>query len=246
MCPQHFHEMSTANISDFPYHDLPESVEIDLNHYQQKYNWDCGLSCVLMVLPKEDREDFLSNFAGICKDEGFNKSTWTIDLCYLLKRYKIKHVYYTITFGIHPEHATNSFYDTILTKDESRINRRFDNAEKCGIKIKTASVTIEYILDQLRFGPVIVLTNTQLIICDRCKFNKMKTELRKLIPCVPKFQGHYIVLCGYSANLRKIFYRNPTMYNHVCVMSMEVFEHARKSSGTDEDIIFVKTLENQI
>jgi hypothetical protein len=57
-------------------------------HYQQKSNWDCGLSCVFMALSEVDdctREEIISNSAEICRKEGFGHSTWTIDLCYLLK-----------------------------------------------------------------------------------------------------------------------------------------------------------------
>lgn len=63
-----------------------EYVEHNVEHYQQRYNWDCGVSCVLMMLPREQREEMLNNFEEICEDEGFRQSTWTIDLCYLLKR----------------------------------------------------------------------------------------------------------------------------------------------------------------
>ncbi|KAF9404671.1 hypothetical protein HW555_014229, partial [Spodoptera exigua] len=62
-------------------------VEHNVEHYQQRYNWDCGVSCVLMLLPQEQREEMLNNFEDICEDEGFRQSTWTIDLCYLLKRW---------------------------------------------------------------------------------------------------------------------------------------------------------------
>jgi hypothetical protein len=31
------------------------------------------------------REEIISNSAEICRKEGFGHSTWTIDLCYLLK-----------------------------------------------------------------------------------------------------------------------------------------------------------------
>lgn len=63
-----------------------EYIEHRLEHFRQRYNWDCGVSCVLMLLPVPQREEMLDKFEMICQDEGFNQSTWTIDLCYLLKR----------------------------------------------------------------------------------------------------------------------------------------------------------------
>lgn len=94
----------------------PEKLHIQLAHFKQKYNWDCGVSCVLMVLPKRHRQHLLRHFGKVCKEEGFYGSTWTVDLCYLLKRYDVQHVFCTVTLGVHPGYKGNSFYNHILTK----------------------------------------------------------------------------------------------------------------------------------
>lgn len=69
-----------------------------------------------MVLPSDERDFFINNFHSICKEEGFSKSTWTIDLCYLLKRFSMNFVFYTTTLGIHPQHKGQHFYEKILHK----------------------------------------------------------------------------------------------------------------------------------
>lgn len=61
-------------------------IKHDVEHFQQKHSWDCGLACVIMVLGPDDRKQLLDNLTQICQEEAFGKSTWTIDLCYLLKR----------------------------------------------------------------------------------------------------------------------------------------------------------------
>ncbi|EFA05371.2 protein GUCD1 isoform X1 [Tribolium castaneum] len=217
----------------------PEKLHIQLLHHKQKYNWDCGISCVLMVLPKKHRHHLLKNFTKVCKEEGVFGSTWTIDLCYLLKRYEVGHVFYTVTLGVHPGYRGNSFYHNILTKDEFRVNQRFETAKASGVLVERASISMQTILDHLINGPVIVLTNARLLNCDVCKLNKISSELRKCIPWPMAYQGHYIVLCGYELAARKIHYRNPSFGDRVCVMSVEVLEEARKSYGTDEDVILV-------
>ncbi|XP_056637943.1 protein GUCD1 isoform X1 [Diorhabda carinulata] len=219
----------------------PEKLQIQLTHFKQKSNWDCGVSCVLMVLPKVKREEFLNNFSQICKSEGFNKSTWTIDLCYLLKKFQVPHIFYTITLGVHEGYRENSFYNTILSKDEHRINARFKEAENVGIVVRKQSVSMLEIISHLTNGPVIVLTNAKILSCDICKFNKISREFRKCIPWPAPYQGHYVVLCGFDIHNEKLFYRNPSFNDHVCVIPMEIFDLARKSYGTDEDIIFTYT-----
>ncbi|VEN60604.1 unnamed protein product [Callosobruchus maculatus] len=217
----------------------PEKIQIQLSHATQRFNWDCGISCVLMVLQKHQRQMFLNHFTEICKSEGFNKSTWTIDLCYLLKRFNVQHIFYTTTLGVHEGYRWNSFYNHILTKDENRINARFKKAKANSIFIQKASLTINDILSHLVNGPIIVLTNAKMLSCDVCKFNKISAELRKCIPWTTSYQGHYIVLCGYDIHTRKVFYRNPSFGDHVCMMPISNLDNARKSYGTDEDIIFI-------
>ncbi|KAJ8979807.1 hypothetical protein NQ317_001297 [Molorchus minor] len=207
----------------------PEKIHIQLSHYKQKYNWDCGISCVLMVLPTKDRKDFLTNFGQICKSEGFNKSTWTIDICYLLKRYRIKHTFYTVTLGIHEGYRGNSFYHHVLTKDENRVNSRFETAKSVGIVVKKM---LRFIVDHTSSSSQWAYNSI-----DQCK--NFKLELRKCIPWPIPYQGHYIVVCGYDVHTRKVFYRNPSFGDHVCTMPLETLDQARKSYGTDEDIIFI-------
>lgn len=88
----------------------------NVTHFKQRFNWDCGISCILMILPEHDRHHFLNNFDSICKAENIEKTTWTIDLCYLLKRFNIQHNYFTKTLGIHSEYKEQSYYEKILQK----------------------------------------------------------------------------------------------------------------------------------
>ncbi|XP_050315979.1 protein GUCD1 isoform X3 [Anthonomus grandis grandis] len=192
-----------------------------------------------MVLPTKHRQHLLKNLSAVCKNEGFNKSTWTIDLCYLLRRYNVEHVFYTITIGVHEGYRGNSFYHHILNKDESRVNLKFREASKNDIIVKKGSISILHIIEHLVNGPIIILTNARLLYCDICKFNKISNELRKCLPWPTTYQGHYIVLCGYDIERQRVFYRNPSFGDHVCVMSVANLENARKSYGTDEDVIFI-------
>ncbi|KAK5638029.1 hypothetical protein RI129_012324 [Pyrocoelia pectoralis] len=219
--------------------DLPDRIFINLTHSRQRYDWDCGISCVLMVLKERDRESFSNDFLAICKGEGFHKSTWTIDLCYLLHRYNVYHSFFTVTMGIHPGYHSNPFYNKVLAKDEERVNNRFSEAKMYGIDVYKRSVDMLMILEHLQKGPIIVLTNARLLTCDLCKLNKVSLELRQCFPWPTTYQGHYIILCGFHKPKQKIYYRNPSFYNRVCVMSLNVLDDARKAYGTDEDIILI-------
>ncbi|RZF47306.1 hypothetical protein LSTR_LSTR009797 [Laodelphax striatellus] len=52
-----------------------------------------------------------------------------MDLCYLLKRFDVKHVYYTQTMGINSYDRNHDFYHTIISKDSERVIERFKSAQ---------------------------------------------------------------------------------------------------------------------
>ena len=89
---------------------MPSVTCRSVQHCQQQFNWDCGLSCVLMALDAADllevKDTILANIEEICRKEGFGHSTWSIDLCYLIKHYapQLRFSYTTITIGVDPSY----------------------------------------------------------------------------------------------------------------------------------------------
>lgn len=218
----------------------PSAVEIPLVHVQQRLTWDCGVSAVMMVLNESDRTYMRENLDIVSQEEGFNKSTWTIDLAYLLHKFGIRHHYVTITLGVNPGYSLEDFYQQVLKKDANRINERFQLAAVNGISIEKRAVELEEIIDHLSLGnPAILLVNANLLFCDACHSNKCLMQLLSCCNMMLSYQGHYIVLCGFNDMEKKVLYRNPTFMNRVCTMPYDAFEAARKSFGTDEDVLFV-------
>ena len=235
---------------------LPNFVTWTIKHYQQRLNWDCGLSCVLMCLKDEKREDILKDVSALCREEGFGQSTWTIDLCYIIKNKaaELNFLYTTVTLGVDPGYANQAFYDTILKKDNERVTQRFKEAGEKGIMVDKRSVDTLDLINHLAYkGVCIVLTNANLLGCETCE-NKScfggRNEVSKCLSwCGVKtaYQGHYVVMCGYNLPQRKIIYRNPGAHDCECVMSFERFDDARTSYGTDEDVVFLDLdLEQQV
>lgn len=69
------------------------------------------------------------------------------------------------------------------------------------MKVLSESALIHHLSD---YGPIIVLTNANLLTCDVC--NKIEKGATSLQP----YQGHYVVLIGYSFASNHIFYKNPS------------------------------------
>jgi len=221
--------------------DRPENCQHELVHYQQQHNWDCGLSCILMVLPSHKRKYVINNFDTFVAEEGFGESTWTIDLCYILYRFRMPFKYTTITLGVDPGYDKENFYDKVLAKDTSRVNTRFEQSSDKGMVIEKRQVHIEELIQHLgSHGPVIVLTNANLLTCSECRMGYPACYTPSCFKtCVGSYQGHYVVLVGYDLAEGEVWYRNPTVKDKVCAMPFAVLEEARTAYGTDEDVIFV-------
>jgi len=241
----------------------------EVEHYQQKYNWDCGISCVLMVLPAQSRRYLINNFYKVIEEEKFGQSTWTIDLCYLLHRFNMKFSYFTTTIGVDPGYSNQNFYDKVLSKDSDRVNNKFSRAATLNMHVEKKSVLVNEVLDRLEKGPVIVLINANQLFCSTCSESSYSCytsclsllqfceperiswtmqiiidKLSKLLCSDKSYQGHYITLVGHQRNKSEILYRNPTFKNKICRMPLDWFEDCRTAYGTDEDIIFVNGMLN--
>ena len=115
---------------------------------------------------------------------------------------------------------------------------RFEEAVLKNVVVEKGSVFISDLLEHVRLhGPVIVLTNSHLLVCDLCC--KTIPQLRSCLPCSPPYQGHYIVIVGYHMRTTTVYYRNPSFKDRICSMSFSALDEARQSYGTDEDVIFI-------
>lgn len=218
-----------------------QCVVLEVRHQRQRYSWDCGVACVLMVLGTEERAHLLDNLTRVSREEGFLRSTWTIDLCYLLRRYGVAHMYCTVTMGVHPGYRGDSFYSGIVARDGERVSRRFAGAVTAGLDVRCRRAPLEDVLRhvQERRGPVILLTSGRLLSCERCKINRLSLELRQCLRWPPAYQGHYVLLCGTCPATGHVLYRNPSLHDHLCAMPYRQLEQARHAYGTDDDVIFV-------
>ncbi|XP_065305059.1 protein GUCD1 [Dermacentor albipictus] len=220
----------------------PDSVDIQLPHVEQSLSWDCGVSCVAMVLSPEQRSDLLLNRDLIGREEGYHQSTWTIDLCYLLRRFGVDHVYTTVTLGVNPMFQKECYYKKSLQWDFQRVEDRFRDAASHGLTVCQRSTTVAELLEHLAGGkPVIVLVDHGQLHCDSCQKNRVVAKMAGVFARYAPYQGHYIVLCGYRLRERKFLYRNPSKSERLCSVTFETLDRARKRLGTDEDVIFVNT-----
>ncbi|XP_013414766.1 protein GUCD1 isoform X2 [Lingula anatina] len=217
---------------------------VDVPHEIQLYTWDCGLACVKMVLKHYSVN--MGNFLQVCKELQFGESVWTIDLANILALYRVEHHFYTVTLGVDKGYSGKAFYRAKFSSDETRVNNLFQDAQYKGIPVSKGTIDADAILNHLTQNKVlIVLTDWNILKCLHCD-KSCTPSLHCFGSLIKTYQGHFIVVVGFNLKQKLIYYKNPAYDKEMCCCTMKNFEKARKSYGTDEDIIFVYGLENSV
>ncbi|XP_077996256.1 protein GUCD1-like [Glandiceps talaboti] len=231
--------------------ELTDSVCIPVPHIIQQTHWDCGLASAQMVLRFQLGDSFSADhFNAICGELNFGESVWTIDIAHIMTKHGIRHLLCTQTLGVDNSYKKEDFYEETFNEDEKRVNALFKNAEHLGINTKKRSVSIHEIQRHLNQKQIaIVLTNSELLKCRLCPEEELDSSNKQgskwqelfLFSCCKStpYAGHFIVLCGYDKKQGTFLYKNPSCYSDLCCCSVKDFDKARKSYGTDEDILFL-------
>lgn len=71
---------------------------------------------------------------------------------------------------MNPSFSSHDYYESTLCIDHKRVNSKFDEASTKGWDIQKRTVDNQTLLEHLaKHGPLIVLTNSNLLQCDICK-----------------------------------------------------------------------------
>nr|XP_039268083.1 protein GUCD1-like isoform X1 [Styela clava] len=154
-----------------------------------------------------------------------------------------------------------------LSEEEKRVNLLFSTANDKNVKVEKRSVDLSCILKHLETEqPIIVLINDKELHSNPVDSSNLASNSPPEIPCCfwfccwnggeystitsqqlnaennqmsSDYWGHFVVIVGYDLN-RKIFFLNdPSPDGKHVQCTFETLERARKSYGTDEDILFL-------
>lgn len=228
-------------------------IRMSFPHVLQKESWDCGLACIEAIAERLGKSCELARALP-------DQSVWTIDLVlYLLERVSLppRSVRFATTCaGVNPDLLTLSFYSSRLTLDAPRVTKEFERARSMGVDISVEALSLDHIQRKLteRRAVYLVLLDLRWMECKTCG-----SPLRAL---QFSFAGHYVVLHDYRQDDDTLVYMDPAAscserppitklcadvssffpgsHADACCMSTRVFDIARQSKGTDQDIIEIK------
>lgn len=195
------------------------------------------------------------------------KSTWSIDLAYLLHGYGVAANYYTITWGANESYKSIDYYKENLDSDASRVNELFRMAKSRGMHVEMRSVEMPEILSAIarESSVIIILVDTQMFEngCTEAgeRMKKRRHEAQsggggggveqdlvgaRLPHSLPShvdteagFVGHYVVLIRYLENDGLVEVADPGVGLERRIIGEEALDKARKAHGTDEDLLII-------
>lgn len=174
-------------------------------------------------------------------------SVWSIDIAYLLRFYRVEATFYTVTKGVRPEYRKQEFYRRQLPEDTKRVNELFLNADGEGVQVVERPVHLSEIRDAVHKKKhlVLVLLDKRLLRCTMCD-DRSIGQARSLFPSrsPPGFLGHYILLYAYDPGSDMFLMKDPAALRETCIIPASVLEEARLAFGTDQDILFIGSLES--
>mmetsp|Transcript_12332 Transcript_12332/g.18483 ORF Transcript_12332/g.18483 Transcript_12332/m.18483 type:complete len:293 (-) Transcript_12332:103-981(-) len=205
-----------------------------LPHVRQKERWDCGIACIEMILggtkKNIDRNEILDSIS--------TQSIWTIDLALCLHEIGVHIIFLTNTVGPSTSYRLLDFYSKQLEQDSIRVNKRFIEAESTNLVIRKASVDICYMSELLsRDACVIIILLNRLLLPHHTSIGY--SSLLWLIRGSTSYRGHYLILVGYCPENDAFVARDPAVADDFVFLPSHTLDFARKSFGTDEDLIVV-------
>ncbi|XP_056169532.1 guanylyl cyclase 1 isoform X3 [Syzygium oleosum] len=174
---------------------------------------------------------------GMLADLCCTNSIWTVDLAYLLQKFSVKFSYYTVTLGANPGYSDEIYYKEQLPTDVVRVNKLFHDAIEAGISIQCRSISEEQISLLILSGKYVAIA-----LVDQHKLSRSWLDdscASGLGDSVSGYTGHYIVICGYDADKDEFEIRDPASSRNQEKVTSRCLGEARKSFGTDEDILLI-------
>lgn len=175
----------------------------------------------------------MENLRELCS----NDSVWSIDIAYLLRRFNIDAVYYTIMKGVRPEYINHVFYQQYFAEDCKRVPYLFEHAESRGIKVVQRHITMQMIQSAVRDDTLVILLVHQHLL--RCLLCNVGSSIDRPNSASHGFVGHYVIVYAWYEDEGLFLIKDPAAVSDTCIVSATLLEEARLAFGTDHDALFV-------
>jgi len=217
---------------------LPSAVR-RIPHVRQSFNWDCGLACTEMALRALGVSKMECSLPKLRKRVP-TSSVWTVDLAYLLADYGVRFRYLTTTIGVDDGYDAEPFYKATLDSDRMRVNKLFEQATSNNVVIERGSLSSETLQELMRPHDHMVMALVDRRHLDRPPPTSVSGIVESCIArCFSGYVGHYVLITGYDAERQAYHIMDPAKSHEPNLISCATVDLARRSYGTDEDLIVI-------
>jgi len=199
-------------------------MRLEIPFFNQTTSLNCGPAALRMVLAYLDKDygiDVLEEKTGI--KEG--KAIFTIQIATAAASLGFKADFYSKHILFNEEHLKLDFYKKYSDIDNSEQSKKLvEEAKRVGVNVQERTLTLEEILS------LVTRDSIPIILVD---WNVVKDSREK------GYQGHFVPIVGYDK--QNVYVHNHGLHNPQKFLSIKknIFDEARKSQGTDEDIVVV-------
>lgn len=202
-------------------------MKIEVPFLKQESNNSCGISAMRMILQYLGQNYTEEELYQECSPEK-SGVIWTVDLARLGKKKGFETEFYTRSLHLNQRNQSLEFYQKLTAESTAaqRVDQIVSEAEKIGVKLFEQPLSLNDIKSKMEDGWLaVILLDWRVVSPKENQFD---------------FQGHLVPIVGFNDD--SFFVHNQGMSDPLPFYEIkkETFEKARKSKGTDEDIVFVK------
>jgi uncharacterized protein YvpB len=202
-------------------------MKINVPFFEQTTNLNCGpaaLKMILSYLGKDFEIKELEEKTGIKPGKG----VYTIQLANAAARFGFKVDYYTKSLGFNKENLKHEFYKKYSEMDLDLSERLVLEAKEIGVNLAEKSISLKEILKGIGKDSI------PLILLD---WNVVEDKGDK------GYQGHFVPIVGYDENHIYVHNSESKEKGEFFPIPRNIFDEARKSDGTDEDVAIIYKME---
>ncbi len=198
-------------------------MKLNVPFYVQGHN-ECGPVSLQMVLEflgnKQDKDILKKNLQS--ESSG---TTWTLDLARISAKLGFKTEFYSKSLGFNPENFNLEFYKKETDgadQAKQKLVKLQHDCLKLGVSLHEKTLSLNEVLSKINeSSTAIVLLNWRII----------KNQ--------EGFTGHFLPIVGYDDKNVFVHDSGPNNATPYFAIERSLFDKARKSKGTDEDIVFI-------
>lgn len=149
--------------------------------------------------------------------------------------------------GINAAYANEMFYMEHMAEDERRVQQLFMEAKQAGIVLQNRSLHIEELQELMLSGHYLLV-----ILVDKGRLEPWYSRMDLCYSALScgagggGYTGHYLLLVGFDGTRQEFVVQDPAQPLPGLRLPSSVLDEARKSFGTDEDLLLVEVSESVI